>query len=122
MIRAKAVAAALKNSSETIGDSFLIAMIVKGLPSSFNSFKTVVTQEDTQPTFQQFKVSPRVYGESEHSNTKSESVIKADVKRPLSQITCFTCKIKKGTCLLSVNRGDGVTTASRKHMILNFVE
>ena len=70
-------------------------MILKGLPSSFTSFKTVVTQKDKQPTFQQFKVSLRAYEESEHSNTKSDSVMKANVKRPSSQITCFTCK-KKG--------------------------
>ena len=70
-------------------------MILKGLPSSFNSVKTVVTQKDKQPIFQQFKVSLRAYEESEHSNTKSDSVMKADVKRPSSQITCFTCK-KKG--------------------------
>ena len=95
MIRAEAAAAALKNSGETIGDSLLIAMILEGLPSSFNSFKTVVTQKDKQPTFQQFKVSLRAYEESEHSNTKCDSVMKANVKRPSSQITCFTCK-KKG--------------------------
>ena len=28
---------------------------------------------------------------------------------------------KKDISLLNVNRGDGVTTASQKHMILNFV-
>ena len=95
VIRAEAAAAALKNSGETIGDSLLIAMILKGLPSSFTSFKTVVTQKDKQPTFQQFKVSLRAYEKSEHSNTKSDSVMKANVKRPSSQITCFTCK-KKG--------------------------
>ena len=54
-----------------------------------------MTQKDKQPTFQQFKVSLRAYEESEHSNTKSDSVMKVDVKRPSSQITCFTCK-KKG--------------------------
>ena len=94
VIRAEAAAAALKNSGKTIGDSLFIAMILKGLPSSFNFFKTFVTQKDKQPTFQQFKVSLRAYEESEHSNTKSDSVMKADVKRPLSQITCFTCKKK----------------------------
>ena len=113
MLRAEAAAAASKSSGETIGDSLLIAMILKGLPSSFNSFKTVVTQKDKQPTFQQFKVSLRAYEESEHSNTKSDSVVKADVKRPLSQITCFTCE-RKGTSLLNENRRDGVTTASQK--------
>ena len=95
VIRAEAAAAALKNSGETIGDSLLIVMILKGVPSSFNSFKTVVTQKDKQPTFQQFKVSLRAYEESEHSNTKSDSVMKVNAKRPSSEITCFTCK-KKG--------------------------
>ena len=81
VIRAEAAAAALKNSGETIGDSLLIAMILKGLPSTFNSFKTVVTQNDKQPTFQQFKVTLHAYEESEHSNTKSDSVMKLNVKR-----------------------------------------
>ena len=63
VIRAEAAAAALNHSGETIGDSLLIAMILKGLSSSFNSFKTVVTQKDKQPTFQQFKVSLRAYEE-----------------------------------------------------------
>ena len=40
---AEAAAAALKNSGETISDSLLIAVALKGLSSSFNSFKTVVT-------------------------------------------------------------------------------
>ena len=62
----------LKNSDETIGDSLLIAMVLKGLPLSFNSFKTVVTQKDKHPTFQQLKVSLRAYEESEHSNAKTE--------------------------------------------------
>ncbi len=95
VLRAEAAAAALKNSGEIIGDSLLIAMILKGLPSSFNSFKTVVTQKDKQPTFQQFKVSLRAFEESEHSNVKSDSVMKADFKKPHSQIVCYTCK-KKG--------------------------
>ena len=90
VLRAEAAAAALKNSGEIIGDSLLIAMILKGLPSSFNSFKTVVTQKDKQPTFQQFKVSLRAFEESEHSNVKSDSVMKADFKKPLSQIVCYT--------------------------------
>ena len=54
-----------------------------------------MTQKDKQPTFQQFKVSLHAYEESEHSNTKSDSVMKVNVKRPSSQITCFTSK-KKG--------------------------
>ena len=82
VIHAEAAAAAFRNSGETTCDSLLIAMIHKGLPLGFNSFKTVVTQKDRQPTFQQFKVSFHAYEESEHSNTKSDIVMRADVKRP----------------------------------------
>ena len=86
MIRAEAVAAALKNSGETIGDSHLIAMILNDT-SSCNSFKTVLTQKDKQSNFQQFKVSLCASEESEHLNTRSDSVMKANVERPLGQIT-----------------------------------
>ena len=64
VIRAEAAAAALKASGETVGDALLIAMMLKGLPSSFNTFKTVTTQKDPQPTFQLFKVSLRAFEES----------------------------------------------------------
>ena len=51
LIRAEAAAAALKNSGDTVGDALLIAMVLKGLPSNFNTFKTVTTQKDPQLTF-----------------------------------------------------------------------
>ena len=50
LIHAEAAAAGLKNSGETVGGSLLIAMILKGLPSHFNTFKTVTTRKDPQPT------------------------------------------------------------------------
>ena len=95
LIRAEAAAAALKNSGETVGDSLLIAMILKGLPSNFNTFKTVTTQKDPQPTFQQFKVSLRAFEESEHSSVKAESVLKVEapgMSKRSHQITCYFCK------------------------------
>ena len=51
IIRAEAAAASLKSSGEVIGDSILIAMVLKGLPASFNSFKTVITQREKRQTF-----------------------------------------------------------------------
>ena len=116
MICAEA-ATALNNSVEAIGDSLSIAMTLKGLPSSFNSFKTVGTQKDKQSTFQQFNVSLLAYQESEHSNNKIDSVMKTDSKKPLSLHVR-----RKDTSPLNVNKRDGVTTAGRNNMILNFVE
>ena len=95
LIRAEAAAAALKNSGETVGDSLLIAMILKGLPSNFNTFKTVTTQKDPQQSFQQFKVSLRAFEESEHSSVKAESVMKVEapgMSKRSHQITCYFCK------------------------------
>ena len=69
LIRAEAAAAALKGFGEVIGNSLLIAMVLKGLPASYNSFKTVITHKDKQPTLQEFKVSLRSYEESK--NTKA---------------------------------------------------
>ena len=95
LIHAGAAAAALKNSGETVGNSLLIAMILKGLPSNFNTFKTVTTQKDPQPTFQQFKVSLRAFEESKHSSAKAENVMKVEalgMSKRSHQITCCLCK------------------------------
>ena len=59
LIHAEAAAAVLEYSGETVGDSLLIAMTSKGLPSNLSTFKTVTIQKDPQPTFQQVKVSLR---------------------------------------------------------------
>ena len=61
----------------------------------FNTFKTVTTQKDPQPTFQQFKVSLRAFEESEHSSVKAESVMKVEapgMSKRSHQITCYLCK------------------------------
>ena len=95
LIRAEAAVAAFRNSGETVGDSLLIAMILKGLPSNFNTFKTVTTQKDPQPTFQQFKVSLRAFEDSEHSSVKAESVMKVEapgMSKRSHQIACYLCK------------------------------
>ncbi|PIK57781.1 hypothetical protein BSL78_05307 [Apostichopus japonicus] len=56
MIRAETAATSLKSSGEVISDSLLIAMVLKGLPSEFKSFSTVITQKDKVLKFSEFKV------------------------------------------------------------------
>ena len=56
MIRAETASNSLKTAGETVSDSLLIAMILKGLPSEFKTFSTIVTQKDKQMTFAEFKV------------------------------------------------------------------
>ena len=52
VLRAETAATSLKTAGETISDSLLIAMILKGLPQArFKPFSTVVTQKDKALSF-----------------------------------------------------------------------
>lgn len=46
ILRAETAAASLKTAGEQISDSLLVAMTLKGLPSDFKAFTTVVTQKE----------------------------------------------------------------------------
>ncbi|RUS85697.1 hypothetical protein EGW08_006573 [Elysia chlorotica] len=80
MLRAETTAASLRDTGETIGDSLLIAMIIKGLPTKFNSFTAVITQKDKELTFPEFKIAIRNYEDTEkiqRSDTSSIFSVKA---------------------------------------------
>ena len=65
--RAERLATSLKSAGEAVSDSLLIAMVMKGLPESFNNFITVVTQSSKEYTFVEFKSAIRNYSENEKS-------------------------------------------------------
>jgi hypothetical protein len=65
IIRAETAATALKTAGETISDSLLTAMVLKGLPNDFKTFSTIVTQRDKQMSFTEFKVALRSHEETE---------------------------------------------------------
>ena len=76
MLRAETAATSLKTAGEVVSDSLLIAMLLKGLPSEFRPFSTVITQKDKALTFSEFKVALRSYEETEKSfHTKEESSV-----------------------------------------------
>jgi hypothetical protein len=66
-LRAKDAATALRTSEEVISDPLLIAMVLKGLPSSFKRFSAIVVQRDKEMTFAEFKTALRSYEEREKS-------------------------------------------------------
>ena len=54
----------------TVSDGLIVTMIMKGLPQSYNSFCTIISQADTgKMDFQKFKLSLRSYDETELKGT-----------------------------------------------------
>ena len=84
-IRAETTAEALKKkkkkkkkAGETVTDSLLVAMVLTGLPDSYQSFVAVVTQREKKQTFVEFKTSLRSFEETERSrsSTSEDSIFK----------------------------------------------
>ena len=65
IIRAETAATSLKAAGEVISDGLLVAMTLKGLPSNYKMFSTVVMQRETAITFSDFKVALRNHEENE---------------------------------------------------------
>ena len=62
MIKAEKISTSLTEAGETISDSLVIAMLLKGLPPSFLAFTAVVTQsEETHKDMGKFKVALKNY-------------------------------------------------------------
>ena len=83
VIRAETAATALRNASETLTDSLLIAMVLKGLPEEYKSFVVVTTQCEKQQTSTEFKVDLRSFEDTERANiaTGNHSVMKTECKQ-----------------------------------------
>ena len=94
VIRAETAATALRNAGETVTDSLLIAMVLKGLPEEYKPFVVVVTQSDKEQKFSEFKVALRSFEDTERTSvtTGSHSVMKTEYKKePQSDIVCYQC-------------------------------
>lgn len=98
VIRAETAATSLKTAGETVSDSLLEAMVLKGLPPDYKTFCTVVTQRQTAMTFQEFKVALRSFEESEkcqnpHRPKSSEDNVMNVNSNPGGKniIKCFKC-------------------------------
>ena len=71
VIRAETAATALRNSGETVTDSLLIAMALKGLPEEYKPFVVVVTESDKEQKFSVFKVALRRHRANQCNDGKS---------------------------------------------------
>ena len=94
IIRAETAATSLKTSGETISDSLLIAMLLKGLPNNYRTFSTVITQKDEHISFTEFKVALRSYEETEKCNlsqcSKKGDNIMNTIPKAGNNVKCFS--------------------------------
>lgn len=94
ILRAEKAATALKAADEVISNGLLIAMALKGLPSAYKTFVTLVTQRERQMTFSEFKTALRNHEETEKScnrtpdNGESDNVM---ATKQGFQGNCFKC-------------------------------
>ena len=84
-------------AGETISDSCLIAMALKGLPPESKLFSTVVTQKDRDQTFTEFKVALRSFEDTEkaYCEEAKDNVMKISKKfgsrTRRKPIMCYAC-------------------------------
>ena len=91
VIRGETAAASLKNAGETISDSLLIAMILKGLPREFDAFTTVITQKENVLEFIKFKTMLRSYEETEKCRNGSNNSQDGVMNMVNKNIVCYKC-------------------------------
>ena len=88
ILRAEKAFNGLKSAGETISDSLIIAMLLKGLPESYKSFVVVTTQSEKTMSFTEFKVALKSYSDNEdmYKPDSCDSVLKVD-----KTMQCFRC-------------------------------
>ncbi len=89
--RAERLGTSLKSAGETVSDTLLTAMLMKGLPDRFGNFIVFITQSEKEYSFADFKMALRSYFENErsrHPDTK-DSIMKSAVKYT---IKCYGCR------------------------------
>ena len=93
IIRAETAATSLKTAGETISDSLLVAMVLKGLPVEYKTFSTVVAQKDKIMSFSEFKVALRSFEETEKCQQAHSSVEDSvmNIKPRQEGVKCHFC-------------------------------
>lgn len=71
IIQSEKLAVSLKSAGESVSDSLLVAMVLKGFPDHFSPFTVYITQSERDYMFSEFKVALRNFGENE--GLKSDS-------------------------------------------------
>ena len=62
-----------RNTGESVRDSLLIAMVLKGLRDTYKAFEVVITQSHEVVTFADFKVSLKNFDDTENARKSPEN-------------------------------------------------
>ena len=94
IIRAERAFTMLTAAGETVSESLLVAMVLKGLPEEYQPFVAIVTQSETEYDFSKFKQSLRNFEETEKHRlsthaTEPDSIMK--MHSPPEAIVCHGC-------------------------------
>ena len=98
IIRTEATVTAPRNSGEILSDGLIIAMVLKGLPRTFNAFSIYVTHSSKVLTFSEFKTQLRSFEDSDkyHQNSNDDNVMKLtnSFSKMSNEVSCFKCNGK----------------------------
>ena len=98
IIRTEATVTALRNSGETLSYCLIIAMVLKGLPSTFNPFSIYVTHSNKELTFSKFKTQLQSFEDTDkyHQNSNDDNVMKLtnSFSKRSNEVSCFKCSGK----------------------------
>ena len=88
VLRAEKAATQLKHVGETMSDGLFIAMLLKGLPDTYQAFCTVITQR-ADVAFEQFKSAFQDFEENEKGRcSKSDDSV---LKLSSNKVVCYYC-------------------------------
>ena len=95
VIRTEATLTALKNARGSLSDDLIIAMILKGLPDTFNPISIYAKHSSKELTFLEFKKQLRSFEDTDkyRHNSNDDNVMKftnSFSKVTINEVLCFT--------------------------------
>ena len=98
IIRIEATVTALRNAGETLNDGLIIAMVLKGLPGTFNAFSIYVTHSSKELMFSELKTQLRSFEDTDkyHQNSNDDNVMKLtnSFSKMSNEVSCYKCNGK----------------------------
>ena len=94
VIRSESAVASLKSAGETFSDSLLICMVMKGLPSHYDTFVAIINHNEEDMSFSKFKAALKSHAESIKpikSHAEQDSVMTYKQHKGNNSIVCYKC-------------------------------